>query len=60
MSTKERILEAVRQMPESTTYDQAIERILFLQELEASIAEADAGMLIPLEEIEAEMDTWRA
>jgi predicted transcriptional regulator len=60
MSTKERILEAVRQMPESTTYDQAIERILFLQELEASIAEADAGDVFTLEEVEQHMDTWRA
>lgn len=59
MSTKERILELVKQMPETATYEQAVERILVLQELEASLQEAARGEVIALEEVERQMDAWR-
>ncbi len=43
MSSKERILEAVRQMPDTATFDEIVERILLAEELEVAIREIERG-----------------
>jgi len=50
-TTKDRILEALRDLPEDATYDDAIERIVFLAKIEEGLAQLDAGESIPHEEI---------
>jgi len=50
-TTKDRILEALRDLPADATYDDAIERIVFLAKIEEGLAQLDAGESIPHEEI---------
>ncbi len=39
--TRDRIIEALRQMPPNATLDDAIERLVFLGKIEAGLAELD-------------------
>lgn len=42
-TTRDRILEALENLPPDATYDDAIERLIFLAKIEAGLAELDAG-----------------
>lgn len=54
MSVKERVIEAVRELPDDVSLDDLIERLYFIYKIERGIAQADAGQKISLEEIRAE------
>ena len=45
--TRDRIIDALRQMPPEATVDDAIERLVFLARIEAGLDELDAGKGIP-------------
>jgi len=49
-TTRERILEALESLPPDATFDDAIERLVFLAKIEAGLAELDAGKGIPHDE----------
>ena len=42
-TTRDRILEALATLPPDATFDDAIERLVFLAKIEAGLAELDAG-----------------
>ena len=48
---RERILEALQDLAPDATYDEAIERLIFLAKIEAGLAELDAGKSISHEEV---------
>jgi len=48
--TRDRIIEALREMPPDATVDDAIERLVFLAKIEAGLSELDAGKGIPHDE----------
>ena len=48
--TRDRIIEALREMPPDATVDDAIERLVFLAKIEAGLNELDAGKGIPHDE----------
>ncbi len=50
-TTRDRIREAIEKLPPDATYDDAIERLIFLAKIEAGLAELDAGKGIPHDEI---------
>ncbi len=50
-TTRERILEALQDLPDDATFDEAIERLVFLAKIDAGLAELDAGKGIPHEEV---------
>jgi len=50
-TARERILEAVQGLPDEATFDDAIERLVFLAKIDAGLAELDAGKGIPHEEV---------
>jgi predicted transcriptional regulator len=50
-TARERILEALQDLPDDATFDDAIERLLFLAKVEAGLAELDAGKGIPHDEV---------
>jgi predicted transcriptional regulator len=51
VNTKDRIIEAMRELPVDATYDDAIERLVFLAKVEEGLAQLDAGQGIRHEEI---------
>ena len=50
-SPKERILEALRDLPPDASIDDAIERLVFLARIDEGLAELDAGQGVPHEEV---------
>ena len=50
-SPKERILEALRDLPPDATVDDAIERLVFLARIDEGLKELDAGQGIPHEDV---------
>ena len=42
-TARDRIIEALENLPPDATFDDAIERLVFLAKIEASLAELDAG-----------------
>lgn len=49
-TTRDQILEALETLPPDATFDDAIERLVFLAKIEAGLAELDAGERVPHEE----------
>lgn len=50
-SMKDRVLEAVRQLPDDAGVEEAMERLYFLAKLERGIREADQGKVMDHEEV---------
>ena len=46
-TVRERILQALDNLPPDATFDDAIERLVFLAKIDAGLAELDAGEGIP-------------
>jgi len=49
--TRERMIEAIRELPEDASVDDAIERLVFLAKIEEGLAQLDRGERIPHEEV---------
>lgn len=50
-TTKERVLEAVQQLPADATVEQAMERLYFIAKVEEGLRQAEAGKLISHEDV---------
>ena len=58
MSNKELVLETVRGMPDEATMDQISEEIAILAAIRRGEEAADAGDLIPHEEVKQRLAKW--
>ncbi len=50
-NTRDRMIEALRELRPDATVDEAIERLLFLAKIDAGLAELDRGEGIPHDEV---------
>jgi predicted transcriptional regulator len=50
-TTRDRILDALHDLPVDTTFDDAIERLVFLAKIDAGLTELDEGKGLPHEEV---------
>ncbi len=51
MTTKEMMLHAVEDLPDDATFEDAMERFLFLAKVERGLQQADEGKTIPHAEV---------
>ena len=58
MTEKEKVLEAVKSLPDDASIEDAMERLLFLAKIERGIVQADAGESIPHERVKERMEKW--
>ena len=58
MTEKEKFLQAVRELPDDASFEDVMERVLFLAKIEKGIVQADAGDTIPHERVKEQMDKW--
>ena len=58
MATKADFMKALDELPENATIDDAVERLVFMLAVEHGLAQAEAGDLIPHEEIVQLVKTW--
>ena len=50
-TVRDRILQALADLPSDATFDDAIERLVFLAKIDAGLTELDAGEGVPHEEV---------
>lgn len=50
-TTKDRLVEAVQQLPADATVEQAMERLYFLAKVEVGLQQAEAGQLLSHEDV---------
>lgn len=55
---KQQILQALEDLPEETTVEDAIERLYLLYKIERGIAQADAGQTVSQEEARQRLARW--
>ena len=58
MTTKQKVIKAVQSLPEDASYEDAMERLLFLAKIEKGIQQADAGQTVSHDKIKQKMKKW--
>jgi predicted transcriptional regulator len=58
MTTKQEIIAAIQKLPDDATFEDAIERLLFLESIERGIKQADAGQVVSHEEAKRRLSKW--
>lgn len=52
-------MQAVRDLPEDASFDDAIERLIFLRKVEEGLEQAKAGQTVPLDKVESDLQRRR-
>jgi hypothetical protein len=58
MLNKRRLFKHLEDFPEEFTFDQLVERLIFIENLEERIKESEQGLSVPKEKAEAEIKGW--
>ena len=58
MTTKDKILHVVEDLPADASVEEAIERLVFLAKVKKGMAQADADETIAHEEVKKRMHKW--
>jgi predicted transcriptional regulator len=58
MTTKDRVLHAVQDLPEDSSIEDVMERLLFMAKVERGIQQADAGKTITHDQVREKMAKW--
>ncbi len=58
MTIKQKVMRAVRGLPENASFEDAMERLLFLAKIEKGLRQADAGKTIAHEKVKQKMKGW--
>jgi len=58
MTTKDRVLHAVQDLPEDSSIEDVMERLLFMAKVERGIQQADAGKTITHGQVREQMAKW--
>jgi len=54
-TSRDQILEALQDLPSDATFDDAIERLIFLAKIDAGLSEIDTGKGIPHDEVKRQL-----
>jgi hypothetical protein len=58
MTTKQKVMKAVEGLPDDASFEDAMERLLFLPKVEKGIQQVDAGQTIPHAQVKQKMQEW--
>jgi predicted transcriptional regulator len=58
MTTKEKVLQTVQEMPDDASIEYAMERLLVLAKIERGIAQADAGETVSHQAVKDRIAKW--
>ena len=58
MTTKEKLVNAVADLPDDATIEEVMERLLFLAKIERGVRQADAEQTIPHSAVKERMVKW--
>jgi len=58
MTTKEKVLQVVQDLPDDASVEDAMERLLLLAKLEKGVRQADSGQTISHAQVKERMAKW--
>jgi len=58
MTTKERVIQSLNDLPNDASIEDAMERLLFLAKIDRGLKQADAGQTIPHSQVKERMAKW--
>jgi len=58
MTTKQKVIKAVKNLPADATYEDAMERLIVLAKIDRGLQQLDAGQTIPHEKMRQKMRKW--
>lgn len=58
MTIREKVLQAVQDLPDDASVEDVMERLLLLAKIERGIQQADSGQTIPHTEMKERMAKW--
>ena len=58
MTIKEKVLQAVENLPDDAAIEEAMERLLFMAKIERGLEQADAGQTISHDEMKERAAKW--
>ena len=58
MTVEDKMLEAVRSLPDDARIEDAMERLLLFAKVEKGLEQADSGQTIPHEEVKQRLYKW--
>lgn len=58
MTTKEKVMQAVQDLPDNSSIEDAMERLFFLAKIEKGLRQADAGNTLPHAQVKERMAKW--
>ena len=59
MTMREKVIQAVTDLPDDATVENAMERLLLLAKIERGIQQADSGQTIPHSQVKERMAKWQ-
>lgn len=57
-TAKEKVLQAIRELPDEMTIEEAMERLYFLYKIEKGLRQADSGQKISHAEAKKRLQKW--
>ena len=58
MTTKEQIVQAVKELPDDASFEDAMERLLFLAKIQRGVEQAEAGQTLSHADVKERMAKW--
>jgi len=58
MTTKQKVIKAVKSLPANASYEDAMEKLMFLAKVEKGLQQADAGRTISHDRVKEKMKRW--
>jgi hypothetical protein len=56
MPTKQQMLDAISELPDDATFDDAVDRLYLLEKIERGLEEARAGLTLSVEEVREQLN----
>ena len=58
MTAKQKVMDAIRDLPDDASIEDAMQRLLFLAKIDRGLQQADAGQTIPHAQVKEKMAKW--
>jgi predicted transcriptional regulator len=58
VTTKQKVLQAVNDLPDDASIEDAIQRLVLLAKIDRGIQQADAGQTVPHSQVREKMAKW--
>lgn len=59
MLVKEKVLETIRSLPDEFSLDELVDRLIFLEKINAGLQEVGEGKIVSQEEAKERMKKWQ-